>query len=155
MGLEGLFGAGHFYKVVLGRMLTLRGAVPALWADWSLLFPQSLFMSRPCSSASWVSSPFTWAQWLLLLCTTLGESRGYKRTAFLFSSIRDTTLCRKFGMKGWQASKQSSWRSPWRLSRLLLTISQKILLLLWGPWEGWTSKGLPTRSCAPALCFLV
>lgn len=29
-GVEGLFGAGHFYKVVLGRVLTLRGAVPAV-----------------------------------------------------------------------------------------------------------------------------
>lgn len=29
-GVEELFGAGHFYKVVLGRVLTLRGAVPAV-----------------------------------------------------------------------------------------------------------------------------
>lgn len=41
-------------------------------------------MSRPCSSASWVSSPFTWDQWWLLLCTTSGELRSFTITAFLF-----------------------------------------------------------------------
>lgn len=44
-----LFGAGCYQQVVLGRA----GQAPcALWADCCLFFPQGLFTSRPCSSAS-------------------------------------------------------------------------------------------------------
>jgi len=72
---------------------TLGRAVPALWTDCCLLFSQSLFTSRPCCSASWASSLFMWAQWLLLLCTTSGKSRLFTRIAFLFLFIlRGATL---------------------------------------------------------------
>lgn len=44
-----LFGAGCYQQAELGRA----GQAPcALWADCCLLFPQGLFTSRPCSSAS-------------------------------------------------------------------------------------------------------